>query len=279
MPRWRLWLAAVLVLTIWGGLLLLLHGPGMIFSEDGRLIAFQGRDPVPCPSQTAGMAVILAAGQSNIANHAERKLTSTHPGRTFATFAGRCYALASPLLGASGDGGEFLTRLADLLIEQGSAEAVVIAPVAVGGTSIAAWTDGPLRAALQSTAHDLAQFYRVTQVLWQQGESDTGMPEAAYVAHFRRVIETLRAQDVGAPVYVAISTYCLPIGPAWRADNAAAKALQRIPAEVAGTHAGPNLDILIDEPLRLQHCHLSARGQEAVAQAWATVLATDAPPL
>jgi len=92
----------------------------------GRLLSFPGKTAVPCPAQTADMAVILAIGQSNAANHASTRLTTRHPEQVFNLFDGKCYVAASPLLGATGEGGEFLTPLADRLIDDGAYKTVII---------------------------------------------------------------------------------------------------------------------------------------------------------
>ena len=72
-----------------------------VYDDYGRLVAYPGKAEVPCPLQAAGTAVILAIGQSNVANHADQRITTRHPGAAVNYFGGKCYVAASPLLGAT----------------------------------------------------------------------------------------------------------------------------------------------------------------------------------
>jgi hypothetical protein len=74
---------------------------------------------VPAPCQTDdGMKslVIVTLGQSNATNTGSAKYASGRGAVNFNLYDGRCYLAADPLLGASNDGGNFATRLADTLI-------------------------------------------------------------------------------------------------------------------------------------------------------------------
>ena len=90
------------------------------YDRAGRLTGYPGKIAVDCPGQTKDTAVLLAAGQSNSANDGQRKFTTRYPGQAFNYFDGKCYAASSPLLGASAEGGEFLTLLAYQLISNGT---------------------------------------------------------------------------------------------------------------------------------------------------------------
>ncbi len=135
-------LAGVLLLTS-----LLSHlaiANGAVFDRYGRLADFPGKATVACPAQDARTAVVLAIGQSNIANETEPPQdASVHPN-VFNFYQGRCVGAASPLLGASGTGGEWLTLLGDALIRSGRYDRVVLIPAAVGGQRIARFADGDL---------------------------------------------------------------------------------------------------------------------------------------
>jgi Carbohydrate esterase, sialic acid-specific acetylesterase len=119
--------------------------------------------------------VLLIIGQSNSANHADKKFTTQFPQSVFNYFEGKCYIASSPLLGATGEGGEFITPLADKLISVGAYKSVVIVSSGIGGTPISRWQkDGDLNEMLLSTLKRANQKYKITHVIWHQGESDCG---------------------------------------------------------------------------------------------------------
>jgi len=145
------------------------------YGEAGRLVAFPGKAEVPCPASGPDTAVVLAIGQSNIANHLEKRVTSRHRGEVVNFFIGKCYRAASPLLGATGEEGEFLTLLGDRLVDDGAYRNVVIVSSAIGASGIAMWRKGGvLNGLLLHVLNGLPPGYRVTEVLWLQGETDSG---------------------------------------------------------------------------------------------------------
>lgn len=112
----------------------------------GRLTNFPNKLRVNCPKQTDETAVLLVIGQSNSANHAEKKYTTKNPTKVFNYYEGKCYVASSPLLGATGEEGEFITPLSDKLIANGTYKKVVIISADYGGSSISRWQkDGDLR--------------------------------------------------------------------------------------------------------------------------------------
>jgi hypothetical protein len=245
--------------------------PGVAdYDAHGRLVGFPGKTERPCPPQTARTAVIVAIGQSNIANHAAARVATRHPKDVVSWFDGKCHVAASPLLGASGDGGEFLTLLADRLIEDDLYRTVIIVPSGIGGTQIAPWRrNGPLNDMLLRTLRDLPPGYRVTQVIWQQGESDflLATPAADYVASFRSLVDVLTENGVDAPLYLSVSTKCGP----WTADNPVAAA-QRSLIDNKRVFLGVDSDALLAPKDRFDDCHLSESGQCKTAAAYADAI-------
>jgi len=241
------------------------------YSPEGRLVAYPGKAEVPCPQQDEKTAVILAIGQSNIANHAAARVTSRHPGSVLNFHAGRCYAASSPLLGASGEEGEFLTLLADRIVSAGIYRTVVLVPLGVGASPIARWQrGGDLNAVLLSAVRALETRYQVTEVVWHQGESDyaTGTSASRYAASFDSLADTLRESGVRAPVFIAIATRC---GSDGTKDNPTADG-QRAILKRDGVHLGANTDALLDEKDRRDGCHMSASGQEKTAASFAEAI-------
>ena len=237
----------------------------------GRLVGWPGKIEEACPAQTERTGVLLAIGQSNVANHAARRVTTRHGRKVLNFFAGKCTIAASPLLGATGDGGEFLTVLADRLVDDGVYDTVVIVSSGIGASPISRWqAGGDLNAMLVATLRDLAGHYRVTDVVWHQGESDfdRATTSAAYAAAFASLVATLRQSGVEAPIYIAVSTRC---GPAWRADNPVARA-QRGLAVDGRIHVAADTDALLASEDRYDDCHFSESGQRKVATAYAAAI-------
>ena len=83
--------------------------------------------------------VIVTLGQSNAANHGRGLYAPKHRVDNFNLYDGKCYKAVEPLLGPTGQGGNFATRLADMLIERQLADRVVLAPIAMGGTTVEQW--------------------------------------------------------------------------------------------------------------------------------------------
>jgi hypothetical protein len=237
----------------------------------GRLVAYPGKIEAACPAQTERTGVLLAIGQSNVANHAAARITTRHGRKVLNFFAGKCSIAASPLLGATGDGGEFLTMLADRLVDDGVYDTVIIVPAGVGGTPISRWqAGGDLNAMLTMTLRELAGRYRVTDVVWHQGESDfaNATTSEAYAAAFASLVATLAQDGVVAPVFSAVATRC---GPSWRADNPVARAQRGLAAD-GRIHVAADTDALLAPEDRYDECHFSESGQRKTATAYATAI-------
>lgn len=238
----------------------------------GRLTGFPGKVAVPCPVQTADTAVILAIGQSNAANHAATRFTSRHPGQVFNLFDGKCYVASSPLLGATGEGGEFLTPLADRLIDDGSYRTVVIVASAITDTPISRWQrEGDLNEMLRGVLKTLPAGVKITAVVWHQGENDLrfATPGKVYRASFLSMMGTLREAGVNGPVFVAVATRC---GSSRRDGNTVAEA-QRALADGTAIFLGADTDALLEENDRKRdRCHFSDSGQIKTARAYAAAI-------
>ncbi len=238
----------------------------------GRLVGHPSKIGAVCPRQSADTAVLLAIGQSNIANHATTRVISRHPGAVFNYFGGQCYAASSPLLGATGEEGEFLTFLADKLISDGVYKVVVIVSSGISGSPISRWQrDGDLNAMLAATLRDVSGRYRVTEVIWHQGESDfmNAMSARSYEASFSSLVDTLVESGVRAPVFVAIATRCAAN---WSGDNPTASG-QRAILEKSGVHLGANTDTLVgDADRRSDGCHFGQDGQVKTAASYAEAI-------
>lgn len=241
----------------------------------GRLTAYPGKESVPCPAQDPGTGVILVIGQSNAANHAEALVQTRYPQQVFNQYRGACFTAASPLLGATGTHGEFITLLADQLVERGVYAQVVIIAAAVGDSPISRWqAGGDLQEMLLEDLR-LSRPYRVTDIVWHQGETDFRLRTSAavYGASFKSMRESLRSNGVDAPMFIAVATRC-GFGRGWTRDNATANG-QRQLVDGEGVFLAVDSDALLapgDRDPR-DGCHLAASGQQKMAAAYASAIA------
>lgn len=242
---------------------------------DGRLVAVAGRRAVPCPAPAPGTVVLLVLGQSNAANALGERYRSRHPGQVLSYHAGRCHEAESPLIGASGAGGEFWTEVGNRLVERG-ARRVVLMPMAITATPIALWRadghfGGQVLAALRAAP------YRPTAIAWLQGESDVMLETRAadYRADFHSLLSALRRAGISAPVHVGIASFCADgTRPGWTPDNPVATAQRALP-DGHGILPGPDTDRAVPLADRMDGCHFSGRGSATAAALWADALQPD----
>lgn len=256
--------------------------PAEIYRKDelGRIVEVAGRGATGCPRQTDRTAVLLVAGQSNSANHGKEQFSSAHPGKTFNYFAGNCYPLASPLLGATGMRGESWTPMADRLIETGVFDRVIIVTTGIGGTKIARWQEGgDLNRMMLGVVKDVQSRYRVTHFLWHQGERDftLGTASADYAASFNSLAASLRAAKVDAPIFVSVGSRCGQPGD-WKDEDAVTTAQRGLVDPAKGIFSGPETNLLVPPEDRYDRCHFAGKGQRAFADAWVRILTDHANP-
>jgi Carbohydrate esterase, sialic acid-specific acetylesterase len=252
-------------------------GPGIgTYDLYGRLVSYPNKKETECPVQDGKTAVLLVMGQSNSANHGEKRFSSHYRGSVVNYFNKKCYEASSPLLGATGDEGEFITPLADDLIVQGDYQSVVIVASGIGGTPLSHWQKGgDLNAMLLDVVDGVKQKYVITHVIWHQGESDFASTTTRdYIDEFNSMARTLRSAGVNAPIYLSIATKCYgQIG--WCVDNPVAIA-QRVLSHQPGMRLAVDTDTLLrPKDRRSDGCHFSASGQQKVADAVASTIHHD----
>ena len=244
------------------------------YGEFGRLVDYPNKKQMPCPAQTADTAVLLVIGQSNSANHAEKKFTTQYPEKVVNYFNGKCYQSASPLLGATGEDGEFVTPLADKLIQLGRFQSVVIIASGIGGTPISRWQrDGDLNEMLLTVIRQVEKEYKITQVIWHQGEEDYIKKTSTnnYIKMFNSLLETLRENDVNAPIFLSIATKCGG-NSVWDENNPTANAQWQL-IDNKNIFLGVNTDILVsDHDRRADGCHFAETGQLKTADSIARAI-------
>jgi hypothetical protein len=248
--------------------------PDINHDEFGRLTSYPEKKEINCPKQNKDTAVILAFGQSNSANSGEKKFSTQHAEKVINYFNGKCYIASSPLLGADGNGGEFITPLADRLIEDGVYKSVIIISSGIGGTPISRWQrDGDLNEMLLTTIRNIRGRYRITEVIWHQGENDFANHTSAknYVKSFNSLLKTLSENKVKAPVFIAIATKCGPVT-TWNKDNPTAMG-QRQLIDNKKVFLGVDTDTdLTKIDRRSDECHFSESGQLKTAISFANAI-------
>lgn len=248
------------------------ESPPVAVDPAGRLSKYAGKTEVQCPRQTQRTAVLLIAGQSNAANSGAQRHFTRHPDKVLNFMNGRCYVAASPLLGSNGFAGEYWTLMGDQLIDAGVFDRVILAPLAIGGSDIAQWAKGgALNASMVPLVQSLVTRYRVTHVLWHQGESDFALrtDPATYKAQFLSFVDTLRANAVDATVFVSTATRCLP---GWSDHNPIQAAQQKLAANEPAFKPGVDTDALLSAQDRYDDCHMADSGEVKTAKAWAAIL-------
>jgi len=253
------------------------------FDDKERLIGDDSKTLVTCPVQTDRTAVLLILGQSNAANYGGQRHRSNYGARLVNAFDKRCFIAASPLLGSSNTKGEYWTLLGNNLIASGQNDSVILAPLAYSGSAVARWAaGGDLNPVLVDTLKQLQDSgYRITSVLWVQGEADLviGTTAEAYRDHFMSMVDTLRQHGVVAPVYISIASKCLePSNGGFKEhipDNAIVRAQLALSKSGHGIREGVNSDALLDGDDRYDDCHFGGTAGEKASQAWLNLLRSD----
>jgi hypothetical protein len=231
------------------------------------------RKPVALDVIGRNPAVLLAIGQSNIANHGGKQFASARDVFNFNPFDGQCYAAADPLLGATGTLGSPLCILGDALIQSGFAGSIVLCPLAVGGATVANWAPGgPYHHRLTYALARLKGLgFCPSHVVWHQGEADAlnGTSARNYINAFRDLTSSLRAMTITGPIFVAgASFFAIPKG--YQAQQREVRRAQEdLLSDEGLILQGPDTDLIRD---RYDGCHFGAVGLVQHAKAWRDVL-------
>jgi Carbohydrate esterase, sialic acid-specific acetylesterase len=219
--------------------------------------------------------VILTLGQSNAANHGQGLYAPKHRVDNFNLYDGKCYKAVEPLLGPSGQGGNFATRLADILIERRLADRVVLAPIAMGGTTVEQWAhEGLFNRRIAASIRRLYDAgLSADYILWHQGEGNAANGDSGgrqYRKNLLEVVASFRTYGVNAPFFVALATRCAKT-PHPNAVNVREGQRTAAIGSKLGIFVGPDTD-LIGAEHRYDDCHMSESGLTMHAAAWADIL-------
>jgi lysophospholipase L1-like esterase len=150
-------------------------------------------------------------------------------------------------------------------------EKVDFAPIAVGGSSSAAWAPGgDCFGRIEKTVMELKRIEMpITHVFWVQGETDcqAGTVPEHYQRNVRSMVAALRAMNVRAPVFIATTTYYKH-----KTCPALQQAQRGLASEENRIHRGADLDSLIGAAYRFDGTHFNEEGLQAAADLWVAVL-------
>ncbi len=246
------------------------RGPRQI---DMTALPQPARVEMPCNPSSSGTAVILVQGQSNAANFGSSRYAARGAVDNFDPATGKCFAAVDPLLGADGAGGNFATRLGDILIETGRYKRVVIVPLAVQGASLSD-LNGKYAGRIDNAVEKLrAAQLTPTHLLFQQGEKDAILMTSReqYVSMLHQLVMRFRAAGLQAPFYLSQSTKCDVESPK---NSAAIRAAQEAAVDVAlNIRRGPDTDFIGNEGRNpFDGCHMNEMGTLANAALWAAFI-------
>ena len=240
--------------------------------QEDSAVKTLGRKEVAASSiPREGAAVLLVCGQSNASNEGERPYLPKHKIYNWNITDNRFYLAKDPLLGTTGEGGGFSTRLADLLVDSGKFAQVVIANVAIGGSFVHDWTpSGRYHGRLLAAVERLKEYgLPVTHMLWHQGEADAVVETdaASYQDRFMSIAQSLWQHGLMSPIYVATATLRNH-----SQINTAVREAQQSLVNNRTIFAGPDSDTLGANMRMADGCHLSESGVAAHAQLWLEAL-------
>jgi hypothetical protein len=204
--------------------------------------------------------------------------TPQSPAVALDVYTGRFDAATDPLAGTSGIGGTIWNRMDDDLVAAGAQSNSVLAPIDVGGSSIAQWIPGGVYFRKLELAFKELQTTGVptARIIWIQGEADaTTMSPSTYFADFEEIVSTLRSDGITAPIYVNVNSQP---GGQYDPSNAAAEAAFATEQEAIGTtlynqnvYAGINFDNSNPAYWSVDG-HFTSTGLDYWGQEWATIL-------
>ena len=226
----------------------------------------------PCGPASGRTAVIVVHGQSNAANYGSTRHTAREAVDNFDPASGQCFAAVDPLLGTDGYGGNFATRLGDIIIQSGRYDRVIIVPLARGGASITYLNNEGAELITNGIAKLKAAGLMPTHILFQQGESDATSTTTAeeYASLLRRLVKQFRNAGVDAPFYLSRGAKCDYLGP----NNIAAVRAGQLAAidEALDIRPGPDTDTIGNQGRVHDGCHMNEAGTLANAALWAAFI-------
>jgi hypothetical protein len=158
--------------------------------------------------------------------------------------------------------------LGNKLVQSGLYHTVILIPAAVGKSSVRRWAaGGDLNAMLMAVISAVKARYTINAVLLDQGTTDfvERTPEGEYRSDLKSMIDSVRAQGVHAPFFIARSSAGPPD---WTEDNPVARAQATLADSRNAVFDGPNTDRDVTPLDRYDGYHFGVSGQEKYTDAW-----------
>lgn len=219
--------------------------------------------------------VLIAAGQSIGANSAPTPFMPVNSTVDMLNpYDGLVWGAKDPLLGATGSGGNYTTRLADKLVTDGKFARVIIVSITSGGTSAFDWsTNGVQNQRLRVACNLIKSLGWIGNanasfgIIYDQGQQDASIATAAatWENEFANIKASIEGLGCSIPWFVPTDTMLTNV------TNATIQGAQA--AVVASSvYAGPNTDGLTGANRQADGTHLSDLGAAANAGLWASVI-------
>lgn len=218
--------------------------------------------------------VLITAGQSQWTSVIPTGFTPTNASvvDNFNIYDGANYALAGQLLGCqytpANGAGNLSGRVADLLVTNGKFDRVIVAPVAIGASSIAQWETGTLSQRIPVALKRLAArgitpaTTGVTfALIWGQGETDgvNGTAQAVWQTSFGNIKSAAIAAGFSGRIFVVEETWNGGI------TYPTIQAAQAAVVDSVTVFAGGNLDSLNATNRQADNTHFNDTGAAAAA--------------
>ena len=237
-----------------------------IIKKRFRVVKFDSaKEVIDCPPMSESLGVLVTFGQSNSANSASHLFSSSELPDVVNWYDGKCYKASSPLLGASGIEGEWMSQTAQFLVQNGTYTKVIVLSLGIGSSPVAAWAKGSgLNSRLLENLRAITNLYSITDMLWHQGEADLiwQVGTHQYQHSFSSMIDSIREIGVYAPVFISVASVCSP----GSYPNEITRAQNNLPSLSDGVVLGVNTDYLITPTMRSDSCHFNKVGQVTAAK-------------
>lgn len=218
--------------------------------------------------------VIVALGQSNAGNHLATPYALVDGTRAYSFYRGRCFRLADPVPGATGQLGSLWSLLGDRLTKQMNKPVVVIVQ-AHAASSVKEWSEGPpwfARRAADAVQQALAAGLVPDAAIWVQGERDAmlGTSLVDYKRRLGGIVKLLNTAVSGKHIarerqmswIIALVSRC---GIGGKPSERIRSAQRAVAQNIGSREPGPDLDSLGEE-FRTDGCHFNEAGRRKVVE-------------
>lgn len=224
---------------------------------------------------TSSTGIIMAFGQSLVIDQGSKEyVPKSSAVHQLNPYDGKCYTAREPLVGNWTIGpSNWMTRVADQLIANGTRSRMILLPRAIGSSSVLDWSNaGTLNHRVAVECLRAKQLGWVgnssvrVAVLWVQGEAEValGTTQAQYESRYRTVQATMTGMGCDFPWFIAKSSY--------PSNYAPVQAAQAALPDGVRTFVGANSDSLTGSNRGADGVHWSDLGLDNNAALWTPIL-------